>query len=448
MKSGKITAAAVGILLAATLTACSGGASNGGGSDSATVNWWTWDPTQASAYSECIPAFEKANPGINVKVSQYNVADYFTKLTTGFVAKNAPDAFQNSVTFFQEYASQGQILAMDDLISESKYDLGVFAEGVDLWTFTDGKHYALPLDWAATAYYFNKDQVKAAGLTDDDVTNMTWTPEDGGTFLKVVKRLTVDANGVRGDEPGFDKSKVAVYGIGSLESNDNLGQTSWGPLAGSTGFELTDKPNWPTQFNYGDERFIQAMDFARQMSEEGFAPELGRFTTGAADQIGSGSVAIVPGGSWEAASLTKLPDVHVGIAPVVSSPEGKRAVISNMNGNNIWAGTKNKEATWKWVSYMGSEACQTTAATFNGSFFPSIEASMSALVKKSGADGLDLSVFGDYQSSGALFPAPAYNNGATMEAEIRPQFEAFFLGQDGPDFWPALQKRTREIIAE
>ena len=39
-----------------------------------TVNWWTWDPNQALAYEQCIPAFEKANPGIKVDISQYNVA--------------------------------------------------------------------------------------------------------------------------------------------------------------------------------------------------------------------------------------------------------------------------------------------------------------------------------------------------------------------------------------
>ena len=219
------------------------------------------------------------------------------------------------------------------------------------------------------------------------------------------------------------------------------------PFAGSTGFELTDKPNWPDQFNYGDERFIATMKFVRQLSEDGYAPKLGQFTTGGADQIGSGQVAIVPGGTWDAPSITKLPGVNVGIAPVVSSEDGTRSIISNMNGNNIWAGTKNKEATWKWVSFMGSEECQTAAATFNGSFLPSIAASMQALVEKSAEDGLDLTTFGDYQSSGSLFSAPAYNNGAAMESEIRPQFEAYFLGQENDDLWPRLQDQTREIIA-
>jgi ABC-type glycerol-3-phosphate transport system substrate-binding protein len=185
----------------------------------------------------------------------------------------------------------------------------------------------------------------------------------------------------------------------------------------------------------------------RKLSDDGYAPELGQFTTGNADQIGSGSVAMVAGGSWDAASLAKLPGLKLGIAPVVKSPDGTRSVISNMNGNNIWSGTAHPEQTWKWVSYMGSQECQTTAATFNGSLFPSIAASMKALVDSSAKNGLDLSLFGEYQTKGELFPAPAYNNGAAMESKIRPQFEAFFLHQVNDEVWPTLQKQTAEIIS-
>ncbi|MFE4663764.1 ABC transporter substrate-binding protein [Streptomyces sp. NPDC056716] len=447
MRTAKIAATAVGAAALLTLTACGGGS---GGSEGAggTVDWWTWSPDQAAAYSKCIPAFEKANPGVEVEITHYNVADYFTKLTAGFVAKDAPDAFQNSVTYFQSYASQGQILALDDLIEETGYDVGVFADGVDLWKFTDGKQYGLPLDWAASALYYNQDLVKEAGLTEEDLQNLTWNPEDGGTFQNVVERLTVDSNGVRGDEPGFDKSKVKVYGVGSVASDDNIGQTTWGPFAASTGFELTDKPNWPTRFNYADQRFIDTMDSLRGLIDDGYAPEYEQFTTGNADQIGSGQVAMVMGGSWDAPALAKLPGVNVGTAPVVSSADGTRSVLSNMNGNNIWAGTDNPEQTWKWVSYMGSEECQTTAAVFNGSLFPSIAASMDKLVDSTAKDGPDLSVFGGYQADGELFAAPAYSNGAKIEAEVRPKFEAYFLHQENDSLWPALQQQTKTIIAE
>ena len=44
--------------------------------------------------------------------------------------------------------------------------------------------------------------------------NLAWNPQDGGTYEKVIAHLTVDKNGKRGDEAGFDKNNVAVYGLG------------------------------------------------------------------------------------------------------------------------------------------------------------------------------------------------------------------------------------------
>src|SRR5882757_5790073 len=91
--------------LVAILTAVAGcGGASGDSGQNVTVNWWTWDPNQAVAYEQCLPAFEKANPDIKVKISQYQVSDYFTKLTAGFVSGDAPDAFMNSVTYLQSYA--------------------------------------------------------------------------------------------------------------------------------------------------------------------------------------------------------------------------------------------------------------------------------------------------------------------------------------------------------
>ncbi len=130
------------MLLAA---ACSSG--SGSSSGPVTINWWTWDPNQAAAYQLCANAFEKANPDITVKITQYDVSDLFTKLTADMVAGDAPDAFQDSVQYFPSYAKQGQLLPLDSYISSSNYKLSQFSVGVDAWKYTDGKQYGLPLDW-------------------------------------------------------------------------------------------------------------------------------------------------------------------------------------------------------------------------------------------------------------------------------------------------------------
>jgi ABC-type glycerol-3-phosphate transport system substrate-binding protein len=446
MKLGKIAAIAVGVTFAATaITGCSA-ADSSSNSDATTVNWWTWDPSQADAYGQCVQDFEAANPGTTVKISQYNVGDYFTKLTTGFVAEDAPDAFMISTTFLQSYASQGQLLPLDDKIKSTNYDMSQFAQGVDLWQYTDGQQYGIPMDWAAAALFFNTDLVTAAGYTADDIKNLTWDPATGGTFLATVKHLTIDQNGVRGDEAGFDKTKVKTYGIGTLEGNESFGDSNWGPLVASTGTQIANKANWPTQFNYADPNVVKAMTFAKTLSEDGFAPKAKQFTTGGSDQLGTESVAMIADGSWTASTYSKLPGATIGTAPVAKAADGTRGLASNVNGNVVWAGTKNVDKTWAWVSYQESEACQTKAALYNASFFPSNAASMQALVEHSATAGLDLSVFGDYQKDDVLFPIPAYNNGTEMDATVRPMISGFFAGDSGDEIFAKMQAASADII--
>jgi ABC-type glycerol-3-phosphate transport system substrate-binding protein len=448
MRIRKVAALGVTLAMAAVVSACSSGTGGGGGSK--TVNWWTWDDKQAAAYKVCATDFEKANPGTTVKISQYNVEDYFTKLTAGFVAGNAPDAFQNSVQFFQAYASQHQLMPLDDFIARDKFDLSRFSVGVDAWKYTDGKQYALPLDWAATGVYYNTAMLTAAGYSKQDVDSLSWNPDDGGSFGKMIAHLTLDDKGHRGDQPGFDKNHVKTYGFGEIAAKDFIGQTTWSSFVSTTGWRLGDKANWPTVFNYGDPRFVKTMDWVRSLENKGYAPKIGEFTTSVSDVdlLSSGKIALETGGSWEAAQFVKIPNLKVGIAPTVLGPDGKtRAVLSNSNGNNIWAGTKNPDLAWKWVSYMGSEACQSKASQ-TGTFFPSIPASMDASAKALSAQGIDLSVFTDMLKNKVLYPSPVYGNGAAVQDAIEPLFEAYFAGQKKDDVFADMQSTSKSLLGK
>lgn len=439
-----------GAMAIAGLAACgspSAGKDTPTGGGDVTLNWWTWDPVQADAYSQCIPDFEAANPGVKVKITNYNVGDYFTKLTTGFVAGDAPDGFMISPTFLDSYASQNQLMALDDKIAASKYDMEAFGAGVELWQFTDGKQYGIPMDWALGALFYNSKLIKDAGISEDEMKNLTWDPETGGTFLKTIKHLTVDKNGVRGDEAGFDKANVKTYGIGSMASDAIWGDLAWGPLIGSTGAELADKPNWPTQINYDNPNTVAAFKFVKQLADDGFSPQPKQFTTSGTDQMGTESVAMLADGSWVASTFAKIPGVDVVTAPLAKSPAGKRSLPSNINGNVIWAGTKHADQIWAWVSHQESEGCQTKAATYNASFFPSNSKSMQELVAHASKDGLDLSVFGDYQANGEIFPMPAYANGAEVESTLRPLIAQYFSGEVGDEVFPKLQSESAKIIA-
>jgi ABC-type glycerol-3-phosphate transport system substrate-binding protein len=442
----KLAPIAVGAAMLMALAGCTG---SGGSSEKATVNWWTWDPNQAAAYETCIPAFEKANPNITVKISQYQVSDYFTKLTAGFVSGDAPDAFMNSVTYLQSYASQGQLLALDDKIKQDNVDMSQYAIGTSAWKYTDGKQYALPMDWATGVLYFNNDLLTKAGYTAEDVQKLSWNPDDGGTFWKMIKHLTVDKNGVRGDAPGFDSKNIATYGMSNLESTgDPFGQNAWGWILPNDGVNIPNKNAWATVFNYADPKVVSGVKLVRQLANDSFTPQLNQFTTANNEQIASGNVAITLGGTWEASTYAALKGAKIGIAPMPAGSDGKRHAMSNSNGNNIWAGGKHVDQTWKWVSYQESEACQTKAATYNASFFPSIGTSMDALTAQQSAKLPDFHVFSDYVKNDELFPSPIYNNGAALTNAMVPQFESYFTNKSDESIFPKMQEQSKQLLAK
>jgi len=158
---------------------------------------------------------------------------------------------------------------------------------------------------------------------------------------------------------------------------------------------------------------------------------------------------MISGGSWSATTFAKLPDISVGIAPNVLGPDGKtRVVMSNSNGNMLWSGSKNKQAAWDWISFMGTPECQESAALTSGSFFPSIPSAMDALAADQLEQGIDLGVFVDYAKNGELEPSLAYGNGAELKSELQPLFEAYFSHQRDDDVWQEATDKAGEILAK
>lgn len=455
MRLRKPLTAGLALAALAITAGCSGAAgssSASGSSGPATINWWTWDPNQAQAYQRCANAFEKANPGIKVKITQYDVTDYFTKLTAGFVAGDAPDAFQNSVQFFQAYVSQHQLMPLNKFIPQSHFNMSQYSIGTSEWKYTDGKQYALPMDWATAGIYYNKAMLAKAGYTPQDVNSLTWNPQNGGSFGKMVAHLTLDKNGKRGDQPGFNKSQVKTYGLGVMNSGDFIGQTTWMPFIASLGWRLGNKTMWPTQFNYNDPQFVQTMNYMRSLSDKGYSPPFGAFSSGSGQAtiadyslLGSGKVALTVGGSWEASEFAKLPHTKVGMAPTPMGPTGKRAMMSNSNGNVMWAGTKHPQQTWKWMSYQESPQCQTMAGK-TGTFFPSIASSMDTAAKTMASQGVNLSVYTQALADHELFNAEVYTNGAALQQTEQPLLESFFAHHANDAVFAKMQQQSQKIL--
>ncbi|WAH95767.1 ABC transporter substrate-binding protein [Arthrobacter sp. MMS18-M83] len=431
-KSTGTVAAAVAVAAAAalSLSACGGGSAPASSEAKGEINYWLWDANQLPAYQQCASDFTKANPNITVKITQRGWDDYWTTLTNGFVSGTAPDVFTDHLAKYPEFASKKQLLALDDAVAKDGVKLDSYNKGLaDLWVGQDGKRYGLPKDWDTISLFYNKAMTDSAGITAEQMAKLDWNPKDGGSYEKTIAHLTVDKNGKRGDEAGFDKNNVAVYGLGLESSGSGQGQTQWSFLTATTGWTATDKNPWASKFNYDDPKFQETISWWAGLADKGYMPKL-ETTVGASvsDNFGAGKAAINTSGSWMIGQYTSYKGIKTAIAPTPVGPSGKRASMFNGLADSIWAGTKNPAAATKWVEYLGSSACQDVVAN-KAVVFPAISTSSDLAAKAFAAKGVDVSAFTTQVKDGTTFLFPIADKAAKVDGIMKPAMDAVLSGK-------------------
>ncbi|MGW3345907.1 ABC transporter substrate-binding protein [Nonomuraea rubra] len=427
------------LLLTALLltTACGGGGSGGA---TGTIEYWLWDSAQQPGYQKCADAFQQQNPGLRIHISQYGWDDYWSKLTASFIADTAPDVFTDQLAKFPQFVDLQVLRPLDDLgptsdIKDSDYQQGL----AELWKGKDGKRYGAPKDWDTIAIFYDAAALRAAGIDPATLDELTWNPRDGGTFEKTIARLTIDQNGVRGDEPGFDRTRVKTYGLAANGSGgDNWGQTQWSAFTGSAGWQATDQNPWGTRFNLDDPVVQDTLSWYFGLVRKGymasFAAIGGNNAITADTQIQSGLAAMGLSGSWTISSFTKLTDasgnkLDIGVAPTPIGPTGKRASMFNGLADSITTFSKQPENAAKWVKFLSGEECQNIIGR-TGVVFPARPAGTELAIQYNRTErNLDVSAFTDHIRNGTTFPLPVTSNAADITALMRPALDALFLGE-------------------
>jgi multiple sugar transport system substrate-binding protein len=428
------------------LTGCSAASSDS--SSGTTLSYGLWDANQLPAYEQCAADFHKANPDITVKVEQLGWDDYWNKITTGFVSGANYDVFTSHLANFPEFMLNEQILPLDDNITADGVDLGIYQDGLaDLWKGTDDKQYGLPKDFDTIALFYNEQLTEAAGLTAEQLSSLDWNPEDGGTYEAAIAHLTVDKNGVRGDEAGFDKKNVDTYGLWMENSGGADGQTQWSFLAYTTGWEETNGA-WGDEYNFDDPKFQDTIDWWYSLVEKGYMPSFEAQTgIGWSDQLTAGKAAMVPNGSWMTGSVfgAVSDSFTPAVAPTPTGPNGERASMLNGLADNIWSGTKHPDEAWKWVSYLGSLDCQSVVAEA-AVVLPAINEATDAAVTAFQAKDIDVSPFTNHVDEGTTFLYSITDHRSDVTALVTPAMEAVMSGKAKASSLTAVNKEVNALF--
>jgi multiple sugar transport system substrate-binding protein len=428
----RTTASLAAALAAGTLAlaGCAGPGTAAAAEDSVVLDYWLWDANQLPAYQRCADEFERQNPDLQVRISQYGWNDYWRKLTAGFVAGAGPDVFTDHLTQYPGFAQRGLLLDLNTLDATADVDYGGFQEGLaDLWVGQDGSQYGMPKDFDTVALFYDTNTIAEAGMSPEDLEGLDWNPEDGGSFEEVLAHLTVDANGVRGDEEGFDPDDVAVYGLASNGSGGMSGQTTWSWLAGATGWTFTDADVWGTEYHFDDPRVQASLKWLFGLVEKGYMAPYEEVGTEPNPQqaLGSGRAAISANGSWMLGTYANLQGVDLGIAPLPSGPVGHPVSMYNGLADSISAQSPDPEEAARWVAFLGSDDCQRIVGEA-GVVFPARPAGTEAAIEAFAERGLDASVFTDMVEKEQTLFFPVTEEFGAIDSLMTPMLDEIYIG--------------------
>lgn len=165
------------------------------------LTYFSWDPSQEQVLNELIQKFNQENPNIEVSMQSYKPADYWPKISAMAAAGNAPDVFDMSSGYVDEWASKGLLYNIQKLVDRDIKPDDYFTSVFKAVRYPDkekGDMYAFPYAWVTTVLYYNKDMFDKAKLA---YPNENWTWDD---FLNAAKKLTLDTNGDgKTDQWGF-----------------------------------------------------------------------------------------------------------------------------------------------------------------------------------------------------------------------------------------------------
>ncbi|GAA3208743.1 sugar ABC transporter substrate-binding protein [Actinocorallia longicatena] len=427
--------AVAAVLLAA---ACGGNASDDSGS--VTLTYGLWDDVQQPAYQACADAFTAANPGVTIKIQQAAWDTYWQNLTTQMVSGGAPDVITMQASYYPQFVKNDQLLDIQPMVDADKIDLAQYRPGLAESWVKDGERYGLPKDWDTIAVVYNTALARKAGV---DLSDLTWNPADGGTFEKALARLTVDKNGKRGDEPGFDKSRIATYGIVPELNDGSQGQNGWGDLAVSNGWSYIDKNPFGTKYYYDDPRLLETVAWFKSLMDKGYAAPYDKTSTLGIDAVldsGKGALGIT--GSWMINTYLGSEKQKYAFAPLPTGPQGRKSAFNGL-ADVIYAGTKHKDAAWKWVKFLGSTGCQNIVAD-KAVVFPAITTATDRALAAHTKAGRDVKLFVDEaDAKDGTFLLPVSDYGDEINQIVATAMESVWLGQKDPR--TALTAANKEV---
>ncbi|WP_210479281.1 sugar ABC transporter substrate-binding protein [Naasia sp. SYSU D00948] len=410
-------AASVLALAAALLAGCAPA------SESA-VTFRLWDPQAADAYEASFEEFREET-GVPVDVELVPWADYWTQLRVDIASGAAPDVFWTNATAFPEYQRAGRLLPIGSVLGSDAAD-GWEPRVVEQYT-ADGELWGVPqLTDPGIGIFYNADALAAAGVTADQVADLSWDPAaETDPLREVAAALTRDAAGQSPGKPGFDPERVEQWGYSaSNDLNAILLQ-----FLGSNGAAWQDGDEFVFDSPAAVEALAYVVDLinADRVAPPASATNPPAGGDAARDLFLQGRIALFQTGAYNLANIAEAAPFDWGIAPLPAGPAG---AISVTNGV-VAAASADSDApdeqrrVLEWIA--SPEGLRHLGA--DGSALPAVLDAQDAYFGFWADQGVDVSPLLDVLDNGMVQPPQGADYPAAENA-YRPILNEVFAGRE------------------
>ncbi len=293
-----------------------------------TLTMWTIATESDSfhePYKKAIADFEKAHPGVKIKMETFENEAYKTKIKAAVAANELPDIFFTWAGGFSEsFVKSGKVLCLDDYYSKYESSLPKAAVANDIY---DGKLYGSVTCTPVSAMWYNKAMFDKQGLE---------VPKTWDEFKTVCQKF-VDAG---------------IKPIGTtVKDTWVLAMLHDGLALKSAGAEKVTKALTKQGQSYNDPDFVKAATCIKELVD------MGAFidgATGISNDEASASfyaeqVPMYFTGSWMGGSIitdAEKPE-NFSVAPIPVVNDANAAITDFMGGGSdtlmVSADTKNKD---------------------------------------------------------------------------------------------------------
>ena len=421
---------ALSLVLAATLTACSGGGADSGaapspgGSDNGTGSvekvqieyWHTYSDQEEKVLTEKIkPAFEAEHPNIELVLTRMPYEGLKQQVIAGVAGDAAPDLMRMDIVWVPEFASQGALMDLSGMEGFEELKASVF-EGPMATNFYDGGYYGVPVNTNTKIAIYNKATLEEAGLTE--------APKTMDELVQAAETL---------------KAK-GKYGIGMS------GVHAWGltPYFWSLGGTITNEDYTQVEGYLNSPESVKALETMVDWHKRGLVipPILGG-EPGTWDGLKSGEYLMSDDGPWFYSIL--MNETESGFDPMTQTvrgliPEGPGGSRSVIGGEDlvIFANAKHPEEAWTFAKWMLTEEPQKMMAEVG--LIPTNMAAAEAMKK------MDIPFIAEYvQQLETALPRTPIPQWSEMEGIFNLAVEKAFRGELEPK--AALDEAAKQIEA-